>query len=471
MGVSVVIPLYNLSQYVGETISSILGQSFTDFEIIVVDDGSTDDSAAIVETFKDSRIKLIRLPKNGGITPAVNAGIRASTKEYICPLGADDLLEPWMMEKQAYFLRENPNIYAVFGLPIPIDSDGAELVCCDAIARPMNRSRSEWYCDLMQSNVLMGQTMLYRRSLHEELGMWDEKLTAGNDIDWFLRIVKNHDIYVQHIPMARIRMRFAESQLSSDTTKNRKKLTAETDYVRDKHDDGDTKQKLKYDGSVIISTEFNNRQGSNLYIKSLLQTTRFFERAGVKWDFIEAPKNEACARFLESEFTDLFLIDSSLSWSVLSLARMLVNPEEIVGGSIKTDDWSAKIFTDNGIPTGNAVDGFPLIKAEFITSSFMRIKKSALVKFRDKYQELKYKGDGEQMASDYELTSFFDRSRHESEDESFCRRWLEIGDIWVEPQIQFEVLAPVSIKSNLDRHYRDLTEQSRIAAAAAHKQE
>jgi len=190
MKATVVVPVYNMQQYVGQTLGSLMLQLSGDWEAIVVDDGSTDGTVDVVLDYieRDTRIKLIRRQKNGGVSAAVNDGIRAATGAYICPLGGDDLLEPWMIEKQSAYLDSHPDIAAVFGMPLSMHDDGTLINTFDEhFSKPQNRSRIDWYNTLLQGNVLMGQTMLFRKDLTDELGYWDGWSLDGNDVDWFIR--------------------------------------------------------------------------------------------------------------------------------------------------------------------------------------------------------------------------------------------------------------------------------------------
>ncbi len=106
---SIVIPLYNKGRYVYDTIQSVLGQNYRHFEIIVVDDGSTDDGPSIVGAIDDARVKLIRQP-NGGVSRARNCGIEAATGDIVTFLDADDWYGPYYLETVAALAAEHPEI-------------------------------------------------------------------------------------------------------------------------------------------------------------------------------------------------------------------------------------------------------------------------------------------------------------------------------------------------------------------------
>ena len=110
--VSVVVPCYNCEKYIEETINSILNQTFSNFEILVVDDLSTDNTECILEKLrkKDKRIKYFKLLKKGGATGARNKALREAKGKYIAFLDGDDLWKPEKLEKQVKFMEDN-NIY------------------------------------------------------------------------------------------------------------------------------------------------------------------------------------------------------------------------------------------------------------------------------------------------------------------------------------------------------------------------
>ncbi len=112
--VTVFIPVYNREQYVGEAIESILAQTFSDFEILVVDDGSTDTSVEKIHSYTDPRIRLISNKENLGIPKTRNKGVELARGQYMAMLDSDDKAHPERLEKQVAFLDLHPD-YAQIG--------------------------------------------------------------------------------------------------------------------------------------------------------------------------------------------------------------------------------------------------------------------------------------------------------------------------------------------------------------------
>ncbi len=129
--VTVIIPMYNKGELVGRSIRSILGQTYSDFEIIVVDDGSTDNGAEIVKGFEDERITLIR-QQNSGPGAARNAGIEAANTEYIAFLDADDEWYPSFLENSLKAIEEyDVALVASMYYLLPENIDIATLIAKD----------------------------------------------------------------------------------------------------------------------------------------------------------------------------------------------------------------------------------------------------------------------------------------------------------------------------------------------------
>jgi glycosyltransferase involved in cell wall biosynthesis len=184
--VSVVIPAYNIRSYIEEALGSLERQSFKEFEALVVDDGSTDDTAELVKPFcqRDSRFQLLQKP-NGGLSSARNYGIRHARGEYIALLDGDDVYEQDKLANHVAVLDRNPEVGVVYSASRAIRDDG----------RPtfMVLSGKPIYSDpllalLCKNFIGHGSNAVFRRSLFDEVGEFDETLRSSEDSDFWLRV-------------------------------------------------------------------------------------------------------------------------------------------------------------------------------------------------------------------------------------------------------------------------------------------
>lgn len=197
--VSVVIPAYNAEKFIQDTLESVRSQTYQNIEVIVVDDGSHDQTAAIVETFaqRDSRIRLLR-QANAGVSMARNYAIQAARGEYIAPLDADDVWYPQKLEKQVHcFLRSPDSVGMVYAWSADID-----------IKNAMTGGFCAWNVEgeilipLLYSNYLgNGSSPLIRRSCFQQVGNYSMTMKAANaegcaDWDLYLRIAEQYEIRV-----------------------------------------------------------------------------------------------------------------------------------------------------------------------------------------------------------------------------------------------------------------------------------
>ncbi|MBA7555263.1 Undecaprenyl-phosphate 4-deoxy-4-formamido-L-arabinose transferase [subsurface metagenome] len=124
--ISVIMPCYNGAQYLREAIESILNQTFHDFEFVIINDGSTDASQEIIDSFNDDRMLVIQ-QKNMGITKSLNKGLEMARGEYIARQDADDISFPDRFEKQVAYLDAHPEVAVLGGAIIRIDEKGNPL--------------------------------------------------------------------------------------------------------------------------------------------------------------------------------------------------------------------------------------------------------------------------------------------------------------------------------------------------------
>lgn len=184
--VSVVITCFNHGHWLGDAITSVLEQTHHPIELIVVDDGSTDDTAEVCKGFPEVRYVHQR---NAGLAAARNTGIGRATGRYLCCLDADDLLLPHAIATGVAALTRNPGWGFAYG-GYSVITGARELV------RTIHADRGEVaYGSLLTTNrVRMHATVLYRQSALEEAGAFDTTLPASEDYDMMLRIARRHPV-------------------------------------------------------------------------------------------------------------------------------------------------------------------------------------------------------------------------------------------------------------------------------------
>ena len=196
--VSVVMPVYNGERFLAEAIESILAQTFTDFEFIIVDDGSTDSSADIVRGYqaRDGRIRFIQLPENVGEGGARSICLQAAQGEFVAQLDSDDLCLPQRLQMQLDFLRAHPDVGAV----------GTGLKVVDENQAPMNESNLPSRHPLIVLNLFCGMlgishgTAMMRRGLLLSAGGYDANRRVATDFDVLMRLLWRERIRYANLP-------------------------------------------------------------------------------------------------------------------------------------------------------------------------------------------------------------------------------------------------------------------------------
>ena len=185
--VSVIMPAYNSRRYVGLTIDSILAQTFRDFEYIVVDDGSTDGTDAVIRKYlADSRVRMYRRP-NTGIVGACNDAVGMASGEFLARIDSDDVAKPEKLEKQVAFLRARPDHVACGTQVETIDPYGAVL-------HPMQHklTHEEIDAQLMRGVgfAMVNPAVMMRRDALLKVGGYRKKYETAEDLDLFLRLAE-----------------------------------------------------------------------------------------------------------------------------------------------------------------------------------------------------------------------------------------------------------------------------------------
>jgi len=192
--VSVIIPTYNRYACVGRAIESVLSQTYAPYEIIVVDDGSTDSTMRLLETYAD-RIRVIH-QNNRGVSAARNTGIRTARGDYIALLDSDDCWLPQKLEKQAAFFRACPQVLICQTEEIWIRNG----------KRVNPKKRHQKFSGMIFEKTLplclvSPSAVMIRKSLFDEVGFFDESLPACEDYDLWLRITWKYPVHLIDTPL------------------------------------------------------------------------------------------------------------------------------------------------------------------------------------------------------------------------------------------------------------------------------
>lgn len=190
--ISIIIPTYNRARFVAQAIESVQTQTFADWEMIVVDDASEDDTPGIVakQVAQDQRIKYFRNEVNLGISRTRNRGLELAQGEYIAVLDSDDIwCDMEKLQKQSDFLEQHPDYSLIGGAVILVDEQGSEIG-----RRQPPIADQDIRSGLLLKNTLVHSSIMYRREAVKGLGGYDVKLSSGEDYDLWLRLGREHKL-------------------------------------------------------------------------------------------------------------------------------------------------------------------------------------------------------------------------------------------------------------------------------------
>ena len=221
--VSVIIPIYQRAHLVSQTIESVLAQTYTDYEIIVVNDGSTDNTKEVLACF-GNKITTIH-QENKGVSAARNTGINAAKGLYIAFLDSDDLWQPNKLEKQLAFFESNPKIGLVYSDAFFFNEKGVLPDKWTSVYPPP----PVWqFLALFGRNFILTSTVVVRRECLDEVGLFDETLKSCEDYDLWLRIIEKFPIYFLNEPLGYYR------QSANSLDSNREQMLATNLRAREK---------------------------------------------------------------------------------------------------------------------------------------------------------------------------------------------------------------------------------------------
>lgn len=198
--VSVIIPTYNREKTILRAVQSVLDQTYTNLEVLVIDDGSTDGTAEIVKGIGDDRVKYVVLEQNGGQSMARNIGVEMAEGEWIAFQDSDDCWHNNKLETQIEYIKENPQFSLVYCMSMNYFQSGATLV---VPAAPLPEvMEGKMIFTLLRRNVIDTPTMFMRKECFLNVGGFDTAYKALEDWEFVLRFAKEYEIgYIPEVLM------------------------------------------------------------------------------------------------------------------------------------------------------------------------------------------------------------------------------------------------------------------------------
>ena len=274
--ISVVMTVYNSEKYVSESIESVLNQSFSDFELIIVDDGSTDHSLDIIRRYQDDRIKLLINDRNSGICYSSNRGIAEATGEYIARIDSDDICHRERFKKQVDFLDANTDIFMCATWRNLLYEDGKLVESNERITK----NNEIGYMLLFGNSMITHSTVMFRREQYERAGYSYERFIQAHDYKLWTQFIVD-DKKIEIIPEVLLDYRLNDSGITATNTQARNKKEADT-------------IKHEYIEAMGVDTKTREALGKNIDGVPIAQYYQDFELAVVEW-----------ARMFYSEYQDI----------------------------------------------------------------------------------------------------------------------------------------------------------------------
>ena len=315
MQFSVVIPLYNKQNSIAATLQSVLEQTYTNYEIIVVDDGSTDDSARVVEELMKNfpslqggdRGRLIRKP-NGGVCSARNRGIQEAKYGYIALLDGDDLWEEHFLEEQVKLILDFPEA-KMWGVSIAFIKHNRQTKWEQGMGDGY-RGYVENYFGTSHSDLFCSSSVVINKDVFDKVGYFDERIASSEDLDMWYRIILHYPVAFYDKVLAYYNQD-ADNRVAYDTD-TRFPLTKDIKYYFDKHNE-------QFANNSPFSRFMNNYVAANL-----LKDGYYF---GTKQERIDSDVIVAKLRYqdIHPKYRWIFKTPRCIGWIVYQIVSFKKN--------------------------------------------------------------------------------------------------------------------------------------------------
>lgn len=211
--VSVIIPTYNRQDKIVKSINSVLAQTYADFELLIIDDGSTDNTQEVVEAIPDDRVKYVWLPHNMGAAGARNEGVKLAKGELIAFHDSDDVWHSEKLELQVRHMEAHPEFSMVF-CAYMYHKGG---VCCRAPLETLKIYEGDMLSQLLVKNLIGTPTMLIRKDCFWDVGGFNTALKCLEDWEFALRFAESY--YIGYVDEALVDAYYTEGSVSAQALK------------------------------------------------------------------------------------------------------------------------------------------------------------------------------------------------------------------------------------------------------------
>ena len=222
--------VYNDGVWLKKSIDSIVNQTFTHFELVIVNDGSTDNSLKIINSYSDDRFRSINNEKNLGLAKSLNKGLRLCKSEFIARMDADDISMHNRLEKQYNYLKENKEIDVLGGQAVYIDSDDDKIDFDHKY--PISNELIKW--ELLREVPLCHPTVMFRKNALEKAGFYNEKFIYAQDFELWQRMASYKFKFSNLNDKILYYRKISEEQTSKKKKQNKAHIKILTHYFKSK---------------------------------------------------------------------------------------------------------------------------------------------------------------------------------------------------------------------------------------------
>ena len=187
--VSIILPVYNAEEFLKTAIDSVLSQTYQYFELLIINDGSTDNTSNIIQTFNDPRIVFINQLSNKGITYRLNEGIKTATGKYIARIDADDIWHPQKLEKQVSYMKHHHDISF-------LATDFNFLNHNGQIIKTIKNSKYHLKKNILKRNLICHSSILLKKDIIKHIGKYNPAYEYAEDYDLWIRILSNYNSFI-----------------------------------------------------------------------------------------------------------------------------------------------------------------------------------------------------------------------------------------------------------------------------------